>query len=245
MLSITFYRPVDYFSGTFNRFVTWMTAGEFCHCELVVHTTPTSLMTTIKEIYSTAQQGLYSPEDCNRIISQIELHFFDTHFRKVAQSQDRVSLSFSLLWGIPMSVRVLQDTAHDSWFKIPSATDTNANIVHFPNISDDNLKSTLQFAVEELGKDYDSSGALFSWLPFKSSEHRNRKESYFCSEFVVTAFQRIGMLEQMDTRLQMHCTLLCPLPPPEPTPSPPEPTPPHRSRPTARQWNRISTHTQK
>ncbi len=198
MLSISFYRPVDYFSGTFNRFVTWMTAGEFCHCELVVHTTPTSLMTTIKEIYSSAKDGHYSPEDCNRIIGQIEMYFFDTDFRKVAQSQDKVSLSFSLLWGIPMSVRVLQETAHDSWFKLPSKNDKNATIVNFPEISEENIKNTLRFSVEELGKDYDSSGALFSWLPIKSSEHEKRKKSYFCSEFVVTAFQRIDMLTEMD-----------------------------------------------
>jgi hypothetical protein len=203
MLSISFYRPVDYFSGTFNRFVTWMTAGEFCHCELVVHTSPNSLMTTIKEIYSTAQQGHYNADDCNRIIGQIEMHFFDTDFRKVVQSQDKVSLSFSLLWGIPMSVRVLQETAHDSWFKLPKRTDNNATIVNYPDISDKDVNNTLRFAVEELGKDYDSSGALFSWLPFTSSEHDRRKKSYFCSEFVVTALQRIDMIPKMDA---LHTT---------------------------------------
>ena len=57
--------------------------------------------------------------------------------------------------------------------------------------------------MEELGKDYDSSGALFSWLPFKSSEHERRKKSYFCSEFVVTALQRIDMISGMDA---LHTT---------------------------------------
>jgi|TARA_B110000858_G_scaffold193611_1_gene246501 hypothetical protein len=203
MLSVSFYRPVDYFSGTFNRFVTWMTAGEFCHCELVVHSTPDEIMTAVKSVYQAAQKGQYDTEDCNRILGQIEMYFFDTHFRKAAQSQDKMALSFSLLWGYPMSVRVLQETAHDSWFKIPTQTDSYATLVPVPEIPNDKLQETLRFSIEELGKNYDSSGALFSWLPFTSSEHKSSHESYFCSEFVVTALQRIGHLPNVDA---LHTT---------------------------------------
>jgi hypothetical protein len=197
MLSVSFYRPVDYFSGTFNRFVTWMTAGEFCHCELVLHCKPDDIMKAVKHVYTAAQNGEYPPDDCNRILAQIEMYFFDTNFRKAAQSQDNMSLSFSLLWGYPMSVRVLQETAHDSWFKLPTESDTYASIVNMPIINADDVEATLKFSIEELGKNYDSSGALFSWLPF-SSEHKNSYESYFCSEFVVTALQRIKLFEKMD-----------------------------------------------
>ena len=199
MLSVSFYRPVDYFSGTFNRFVTWMTAGEFCHCELIIHSTPDEIMTAVKEVYTAAQQGQYPPEDCNRIIGQIEMYFFDTHFKAAAQSQDKMAISFSLLWGSPMSVRVLKETAHDSWFKIPTNTDSYASVVNIPQVPPEKMKETLRFAIEELGKDYDSSGALFSWLPI-SSEHKSSYESYFCSEFVVTALQRINLYKNMDAR---------------------------------------------
>lgn len=202
MLSVSFYRPVDYFSGTFNRFVTWMTAGEFCHCELVIHSTPDEIMKAVKHVYTAAQQGQYAPDDCNRIIGQIEMYFFDTHFKAAAQSQDRMSISFSLLWGHPMSVRVLQETSHDSWFKMPTTTDNFASVVDIPEIEPDKLVETLHFSIEELGKNYDSSGALLSWLPF-SSEHKSSYESYFCSEFVVTALQRINLYEKMDA---LHTT---------------------------------------
>jgi hypothetical protein len=152
MISVSFYRPMDYFSSTFNRLVTWMTAGEFCHCELVVHTTPDQLMNTVKHVYSAAQQGKYSPEDSNRIIGQIEMFFFDTDFRKVVQTQEQISISFSLLWGLPMSVRVLHKTAHDTWFKMPEKNDQTATVVDVPNVTPQQLEETLQFTIEELAK---------------------------------------------------------------------------------------------
>ncbi len=203
MLSVSFYRPLDYFSNTFNRLAAWVTSGEFCHCELVVHTTPDQLMTTIKDVYSSAQAGQYSPADCNRILGQIETYFFETGFRKVAQTQENVSISFSLLWGHPMSVRVLQKTAHDTWFKIPEKDDQTATMVDVPNVTPQHLEETLRFAIEELGKNYDSSGALFSWLPSMSNERSSRKEAYFCSEFVVTTLQRIDKIKNIDA---LHTT---------------------------------------
>ena len=57
------------------------------------------------------------------------------------------------------------------------------------------MLDVLKFSIEELGKNYDTSGALCSWLPWGSSS-KHQYDSYFCSEFVVTTFQRLGyMLE--------------------------------------------------
>jgi len=198
-ISISFYKPVDYFSGMFNRFAAWWTAGEFCHCELVVKTTPHHLMQIVKEIWDGTQRGEYAQEDCQRIIGQIELAFFDTGFRKMAQSSETLSLSFSQILGQQMSVRVLTETARDSWFKIPTNKDDNVNIVHHGDVSSEQELSTLKFAIEELGKKYDTSGALCSWLPF-SDTHKSSYETYFCSEFVVTSFQRIGFMGDLSAK---------------------------------------------
>ena len=196
-ISVSFYKPVDYFSGFFNRFVTWFTSGEYCHCDLVIHTTPTDVMNTVKHIYTDAQQNKYAPEDAQRIISQIELAFFDTAFRRKAQTCDEITLAFSFLWGYPMNVRVLTETAHDTWFKIPSETDGYASMVKVHDIDEDKVKDTLKFAIEEIGKTYDTSGALCSWLPFGESSGVAVRESYFCSEFVAMALQRVGVLSQV------------------------------------------------
>jgi len=204
-LSVSFYRPLEYFGGAFNKFVSWFTAGEFCHCELVVHTTPVDIMDTVKKIYHSAQQGEYPPVDCQRIISQIELNFFDTAFRKAAQTSDNMVLSFSLLWGQPMSVRVLTETSHDTWFKIPPTNDSNANstvtMLHGPDVENHHYLDTLKFSIEELGKDYDQTGAICSVFPSWSGTNPvERRESYFCSEFVVTVFQRVGFMNDLPAK---------------------------------------------
>jgi len=200
-LSISFYRPMEYFGGMYNRFVSWFTSGEFCHCELVIHTTPYDIMEAVKEIYKSAQNGDYPKEDCHRIIAQIEMNFFDTGFRKAAQTSEKMVLSYSLLWGQPMSVRVLNKTSHDSWFKIPESGDLTAHMRSGPEISEEHYKNTLKFSIEELGKEYDSTGALCSVLPsWSSNQTQNRPESYFCSEFIVLIYQRLGFMEDVKAK---------------------------------------------
>jgi hypothetical protein len=201
-VSVSFYRPMDYFDGVYNRIAAWVTAGDFCHCELVLHTTPTDIMKAVKSIYESAQNGEYPPEDCHRMISQIENNFFnDTAFRKSVQTSDTMVLSFSLLWGQPMSVRVLNETSHDSWFKIPAPEDRTVALLHGPALKDEDYHATLQFVIEELGKDYDGTGALCSILPsWSSPDSHERRQSYFCSEFCVMAFQRVGFMEDLPAK---------------------------------------------
>ena len=203
MLAISFYKPVEYFSGTFNRFVSWMTSGEFCHCELVVQTKPEDIMHTIKRVHTSARDNKYSEENCKRIIQAIEINFFDdVHFRKAVQSRDSITLSFSLLWGNPMSVRVLQpeNESHDSWFKVPPMM--KGGTVELVKMSEnpEHTAQTLEFAIEELGKDYDTSGALCSWLPWSSQDQKPSYDAYFCSEFVVMTFQRLGYMKDLCAR---------------------------------------------
>lgn len=200
-LHVSFYKPVDYFSGVFNQLAAWWTAGDYCHCELIVETTPTAIMEVVKDIYTSAQKGAYAPDDCHRIIAQIEMYFFDTGFRKLAQSSEKLTLSFSQILGQKASVRVLKETAHDTWFKIPSEHDGYAVLLPTSfEVTEEQQQQTLNFAIESLGKEYDTTGALCSWLPFSGNDQAETREKYFCSEFVVTAFQRIGFMETLDAK---------------------------------------------
>lgn len=207
MLAITFYKPTDYFDGLFNRFVTWMTSGEFCHCELVIQTSPKNVLDCVKKIYDDAQHRNYHEDDCARIVSQIEIHFFDNMpFRNAIATEqpegeeNPLYLSFSLLWGQPMTVRVLNDTSHDSWFRIPGDDTPNVVMKTLDGIDEENVNSTLRFALEELGKNYDTTAALFSWIPWHGRNQQVRYEKYFCSEFIVTALQRIHLLLDTDAK---------------------------------------------
>jgi len=173
-----------------------MTSGEFCHCDLIVHTTPTEVMSAVKDIYNAAQAGKYAPEDCQRILHQIESNFFATEFRKVAQTSDTLTLAFAALWGNRLTVRVLTDVSHDSWFQVPDDSLTIADIIQ-RDVGDEKTSETLKFAIEQLGKDYDTSGALCSWIPWSTDTPQHQYETYFCSEFVVTVFQRLGFMNEL------------------------------------------------
>lgn len=203
MLGVSFYKPKEYFSGMFNRFVAWMTSGNFCHTELVIQAKPIDIMETIKKIYKNAQSKKYHPDDCQRIIAAIESNFFDNRrFRDLAQSSDNIWLSFSLLWGQPMFVRPLEKHHHDSWFRIPSQDTDNMELRYIDNIKHEHVLETLTFSIEELGKNYDTSGALCSWIPWGASS-KEHYDSYFCSEFVVTTFQKLGYMSEL---LPTHTT---------------------------------------
>ena len=65
---------------------------------------------------------------------------------------------------------------------------------------DEAVQKTLRFALEELGKNYDTTSAILSVIPWHSSQHPARCDSYFCSEFVVMALQRLDGLVGVDAK---------------------------------------------
>ena len=67
-------------------------------------------------------------------------------------------------------------------------------------VTEEQEADSLKFAIEELGKNYHTSGALCSWMPVWNSSPRSSYESYFCSEFIVTAFQRIGFMNTLSAK---------------------------------------------
>ena len=72
-------------------------------------------------------------------------------------------------------------------------------MLHGPKVARDQYLNTLKFAIEELGKHYNNTGALCSVLPsFGAPEQGKRRPSYFCSEFVVMVYQRLGLMQQLN-----------------------------------------------
>ena len=50
---VSFFKPTGLFEGSFNRFASWWTGGDFCHCELVFEIKPETLMECVKNRYAT------------------------------------------------------------------------------------------------------------------------------------------------------------------------------------------------
>jgi len=194
MIYCTFYRPSGYFEGTFNSFAAWWTSGEYCHCELVLKISSSKLMSCVKEVYDDIPN--LEEKDQKRLIPSIENFFFlPTTLRRVQQN-DEVMLSFSLLWGETMCVRFLDEDATDYWYRLPSEKQKDADVLEVLDVDDEQTLSVLRYGIGEMGKQYDTSGALFSWLPL-SSEKKSKYETYFCSEFCVMALQNINLLSDL------------------------------------------------
>ena len=200
MLWVSFFRPVGIFEGSFNKLAAWWTAGEYCHCELVWHVEPTILMDCVKRLYVKIQQ---SDEDHSKIAAELESVFFQNKDNKsLLQLGRKVYISFSLLWGDQLRIRFLMNI-EDPWFSTPNQTFEDIVWRKCDGIKPEKEEETLEWALGEVTKPYNSSAALFSWVPTWGVNDVKCRPSYFCSEFAALCLVRMGYLRPLATH---HCT---------------------------------------
>jgi hypothetical protein len=200
MLWVSFFRPVGIFEGSFNKLAAWWTAGEYCHCELVWHVEPTILMGCVKRLYVKIQQ---SDEDHSKIAAELESVFFQNKDNKsLLQLGRKVYISFSLLWGDQLRIRFLMNI-EDPWFSTPNQTFEDIVWRKCDGIKLEKEEETLEWALGEVTKPYNSSAALFSWVPTWGVNDVKCRPSYFCSEFAALCLVRMGYLRPLATH---HCT---------------------------------------
>ena len=200
MLWVSFFRPVGIFEGSFNKLAAWWTAGEYCHCELVWHVEPTILMGCVKRLYVKIQQ---SDEDHSKIAAELESVFFQNKDNKsLLQLGRKVYISFSLLWGDQLRIRFLMNI-EDPWFSTPNQTFEDIVWRKCDGIKPEKEEETLEWALGEVTKPYNSSAALFSWVPTWGVNDVKCRPSYFCSEFAALCLVRMGYLRPLATH---HCT---------------------------------------
>jgi len=200
MLWVSFFRPVGIFEGSFNRLAAWWTAGEYCHCELVWHVEPVILMDCVKRIYTKIQA---SDEDHSKIAAELESVFFQNKDNKaLLQLGQKVYVSFSLLWGDQLRIRFLMNI-EDPWFSTPNQTFDDIVWRKCEGIKPEKEEETLEWALGQVTKPYNSSAALFSWVPTWGVNDVKSRPSYFCSEFAALCLVRMGFLKPLATH---HCT---------------------------------------
>ena len=194
MIWVSFFRPIGIFEGAFNRLAAWWTSGEYCHCELIFHVEPIPLMAAVKNVYKSGTK---------KTCAELEINFFENKDHKyIMQNNDKVYVSFSLLWGDQVRVRFLQHT-EDPWFSTPDEDFEDMTWVSCPGIPDEKQHETLEWALGEITKPYNESAAFFSWIPSWSANDVSSRESYFCSEFASMSLVKMGRLKPFATH---HCT---------------------------------------
>jgi hypothetical protein len=200
MIWVSFFRPVGIFEGSFNKLAAWWTAGEYCHCELVWHIEPIILMGCVKRLYTKIRN---SEEDHSKIAAELESVFFQNKDNKaLLQLGKKVYVSFSLLWGDQLRIRFLMNI-EDPWFSTPNQKFEDIVWRKCEDINPEKEKETLEWALSQVTKQYNSSAALFSWVPTWGVNDVKPRPSYFCSEFAALCLVRMGFLKPLATH---HCT---------------------------------------
>lgn len=200
MIWVSFFRPVGIFEGNFNKLAAWWTAGEYCHCEIVWHVEPVILMGCVKRLY---QKITTSEEDHSKIAAELESVFFQNKDHKsLLQLGQKVYVSFSLLWGDQLRIRFLMNI-EDPWFSTPNQTFDDIVWHKCEGIKPQKEEETLEWALGEITKPYNSSAALFSWVPTWGVNDVKSRPSYFCSEFAALCLVRMSFLKPLATH---HCT---------------------------------------
>jgi hypothetical protein len=188
------------FEGSFNKLAAWWTAGRFCHCEIVWHVEPQILMGCVKQLYTNLRAANV---DNSKLCTELESVFFENKDNKtLLQLGKKVYVSFSLLWGDQLRVRFLMNI-EDPWFSTPEKPFSDIEWLKCNDIKPEKQRDTLLWAIGELTKPYNSSAALFSWVPSWGSNDVISRPSYFCSEFVALCLVRMGFLLPLATH---HCT---------------------------------------
>ena len=200
MIWVSFFKPMGIFEGSFNKLAAWWTAGKFCHCEIVWHVEPKILMGCVKQLYTNLKS---SSEDKKSLCAELESVFFENKDNKtLLQLGKKVYVSFSLIWGDQLRVRFLMNI-EDPWFSTPEKNFDDIEWLECKDIKPEKEQDTLLWALGELTKPYNSSAALFSWVPTWGCNDVTARPSYFCSEFAALCLVRMDYLLPLATH---HCT---------------------------------------
>lgn len=194
-LLLSFWRPVDIFESRFNKFAAWVTSGEFCHVELVLHVPPEMLKTSLTKAMTLKDQNLHNA---------IEEGFFnDPAARQALAGTENIYVSFSALWGMQLSARVLRNTATSAWEHTPVEDHEDVLWVDVVDKYDRDAESLEEeqqrlsdYCVFQLGKQYNTWGALISASGAECGFLTNPR-SKFCSELCVSALQLHDILPDL------------------------------------------------
>jgi hypothetical protein len=168
-LFASFARPVGLFDNWFNRFVAFLTGGEFCHSEFIV-------------TWDTATAKLFFDD-------------LDGHDRLkdkwLAHEEDgQIHICFYVLWGDTITYRLLKHDHNNPFYKYPDGHQFKAVEIH---VDQDTEFRVANYLLKQVKKEYDYAGALTYWMPLRSA--RGEYPTYFCSQYMACALQHVDMLK--------------------------------------------------
>lgn len=184
---LSFWKPVSIFESRFNKWAAWLTNGDYCHSDIVLCVEPEMLKSSI-----TKSMALNNPQ----LNTSIEQCFFnDASARQQLSGDNLMYVSFSALWGMDLSARVLRSTATNAWEHIPIENHSDVDWVEVIGTQD--IQSICDFCVAQMGKKYASFNAVLSASGSECNWFYHPEKSKFCSELCVSALQIDNILSDL------------------------------------------------
>ena len=181
-VSVLFWRPLACFDTMFNKLVSWVTMGEFCHCELDFVMEKREW----KNILLSFNFSGKAKQRSETVWKRME------EILKNIEDDTKIHLVFYTVWGSELQIRML--TANDSYVfnRLPDPRYTSAVPLH---MSFEEQRLALGFCLQELHKHYDSRKAATFFIPrfevLCPKNYSTLPSKYFCSEFCVYCLQQI------------------------------------------------------
>ncbi len=172
MIQASFARPVGLFDNWFNKVVTWLTAGNYCHSEFIF-------------TWDTATAELFFDSlDGHDKLKEKYVDFLE---------DDKLHICFYVLWGDRTGYRLLKHSHNNPFYRMPN--ETQFKCITLPMNQEDEF-AMAQFLLKQIKKPYDYAAALGYFLPVRSSQMEYPQ--YYCSELMVCALQHVRLHQDVN-----------------------------------------------
>lgn len=176
------------FDVTFNKVAAAVTGGRFCHCEIAFDSIKLGKLREFVPLFDKS-----TPDD---IRCKDALHSILNLFPPDA-NDELVHIAFYALQGMPLGVRVLSERSADPFFQKYSDAWKVYQIRDAPG---DVSGMQLFWCLKQVGKPYDTMGALTCPLKTNTSDFEPDRDAWFCSNHALRFVQHMALCQDMSLR---------------------------------------------
>lgn len=128
----------------------------------------------------------WTPEQLEQVLARVKGF---ASLRSMSKIGDHVDVAVYILWGGHVQYRILR--GYGEFWSFPEG----GNVVHI-NTSWENELNTIGWLSNQIGSSYDHMGALLYSMPLRRPN--NTYNSYFCSQLMACALQRLGYFQHLN-----------------------------------------------
>lgn len=176
------------FNVAFNKVAAAVTFGRFCHCEIAFDNISLS---KLRKFYRCLSNEDTKQRKAKKALESV-LNLYPPD-----ENKEKVTLAFFALQGMPLGVRTLSDTNADPFLRKYTRAWKVYRIIDAPLRV---VSHQLYWALCQVGKPYDTMGALTCPLKGNPHEIEPDRQSWFCSNHALRFVQHMAICQDMSLR---------------------------------------------